>query len=71
MDKAQRYLGLARKAGLLATGADGCADAIASGKAKLLMLASDASPNTAKRNTAQRCSPCLTNKPDGKLPSGV
>lgn len=49
MDKAQRYLGLARKAGLLATGADGCADAIASGKAKLLMLASDASPNTAKR----------------------
>lgn len=49
MDKAQGYLGLARKAGLLATGEDGCADAVSHGRAKLLMLASDASPNTVKR----------------------
>ena len=49
MDKARSYLGLARKAGLLVTGEDGCADAVSGGRAKLLMLASDASPNTARK----------------------
>ena len=49
MDKAKGYLGLARRAGLLVTGADGCADAVGAGRAKLLMLASDASPNTVRR----------------------
>ena len=49
MDKAKGYLGLARRAGLLVTGADGSADAVGAGRAKLQMLASDASPNTARR----------------------
>lgn len=49
MDKAQGYMGLARRAGLLVTGEDGCADAVGAGRAKLLMLASDASPNAVKR----------------------
>ena len=49
MDKARRYLGLARKAGLLVTGEESCGDTVAAGKAKLLLLASDASPTAAKR----------------------
>lgn len=49
MDKAQGYLGLARKAGLLVTGEDGCADAVSGGKARLLLLAGNASPSTARR----------------------
>ena len=49
MDKAQGYLGLARKAGLLVTGEDGCGDAVSAGKARLLLLAADASPGTVKR----------------------
>ncbi|MBR6115030.1 MAG: hypothetical protein IKQ10_07550 [Oscillospiraceae bacterium] len=49
MDKAQQYLGLARKAGLLAVGEDNCSAAVSGGRAKLLLLASDASPNARKR----------------------
>ena len=49
MDKAQRYLCLARKAGLLALGEEGCREAFDKGKAKLLLLTSDASPNVRKR----------------------
>ena len=49
MDRAQHYLALGRKAGLLITGEDLCRDAAHSGKARLLLLASDASPNAQKR----------------------
>ena len=49
MDKARQYLGIGRKAGLLVTGEDMCASAVGSGKAKLLLLAGDASPNAKKR----------------------
>ena len=49
MDKALRYMGLARKAGLLALGEDRCTEAVSEGRAKLLLLASDASPGTVKR----------------------
>jgi ribosomal protein L7Ae-like RNA K-turn-binding protein len=52
MDKAQSYLGLARKAGLLSMGEDGCGDTVSAGRAKLLLLASDASPGTVKRAKA-------------------
>lgn len=49
MDKAQEYMGLARKAGLLAVGEDNCGAAVSGGRAKLLLLASDASANAQKR----------------------
>jgi len=49
MDKAQQYMGLARKAGRLAVGEDACGAAVAAGRAKLLLLAADASPNAQKR----------------------
>ncbi len=49
MDKALGYLGIARKAGLLQTGAENCGSAVRAGKAKLLLLASDASDNARKR----------------------
>ena len=49
MDKALRYMALARKAGRLAVGETGCSTALASGKARLLLLASDASESTRKR----------------------
>ena len=49
MDKALRYMTLARKAGRLAVGETGCGAAFASGKARLLLLASDASESTRKR----------------------
>ena len=42
-------LGLCRKAGALLFGAERVADAIAAGKARLVLLTSDASPRTAKR----------------------
>ena len=41
-------LGLAQKAGKLSSGDLGVKDAISGGKVKLLIIASDASPNTAK-----------------------
>lgn len=50
MDKALRYLCLARKAGLLACGEESCGDICSSGKAKLLLVAVDASPNAKKRS---------------------
>ena len=49
MDKAAQYLGLARKGGMLAVGEEGSGAATAAGKARLLMLAADASPNAQKR----------------------
>jgi ribosomal protein L7Ae-like RNA K-turn-binding protein len=49
MDKALDYLGIARKAGLLTTGAENCGTAVRTGKAKLLLLASDASENARHR----------------------
>ncbi len=52
MDKARRYLGLARKAGLLAIGEESCSLAVSGGKAKLFLLALDASPNAVKRANA-------------------
>ena len=49
MDKALGYLSLAAKAGKLVTGADNCIESLRRGRAKLLILASDASPNAVKR----------------------
>ena len=49
MDKALQYLALARKAGRLAVGEESCGAAAASGKARLMLLASDASENARKR----------------------
>lgn len=49
MDKALGYLSLAAKAGRLATGADNCIDSLKRRKAKLIVLASDASANAVKR----------------------
>lgn len=49
MDRAMRYLSLGRKAGLLLTGEDNCRAAAHGGKARLLLLAADASPNAQKR----------------------
>ena len=49
MDKAKRYLALARKAGLLAVGEESCGEAADAGKARLMLLARDASPNAARR----------------------
>ena len=49
MDKALRDMGLARKAGLLVLGEERCSEAVSEGKAKLLLLAEDASPGTVKR----------------------
>ena len=49
MDKALQYMSIARKAGRLAVGEESCGAAAASGKARLLLLASDASDNAQKR----------------------
>ena len=49
MDKALRYLALARKAGSLSVGEFLCGETMSAGKGKLLLLASDASDNAAKR----------------------
>ena len=49
MDKAQQYLGLGRKSGLLVTGEDSCGSTVGAGKAKLLLLAADASPNARRK----------------------
>lgn len=42
-------LGLARRSGSLALGADAAADAVRHGRAKLIVIASDCSGNTKKR----------------------
>ena len=44
-----RFLGLARKAGKLSTGEENTRSEVRSGKAKLLLLAADASHNAEKR----------------------
>ena len=49
MDKALNYLGLMRKAGACAVGETDCGIACREGKAKLLLLASDASDNAQAR----------------------
>lgn len=46
--KAEGVIGLARKAGMLAVGTNGVLDAVRSGKAVLVLIASDASENTKK-----------------------
>lgn len=48
-DKALNLLGLMRKASSIALGEDNAGDAVRDGKAKLLLLASDASENAVKR----------------------
>lgn len=49
MDKALGYLSLSAKAGKLVCGADNCVEALKRGKARLLILAADASPNACRR----------------------
>lgn len=49
MDKALGYFSLCAKAGRLVTGADNCIEALKQNKAKLIVLAADASANAAKR----------------------
>ncbi len=49
MDKALGYLSLSAKAGRLVCGADNCVDALKRGRARLVILASDASANARKR----------------------
>ena len=49
MDKALNYLGIMRKAGACAVGETDCGSACRAGKAKLLLLASDASENAHNR----------------------
>ena len=49
MDKALNYLGLMRKAGACALGETDCGSACRAGKAKVLLLASDASDNAHSR----------------------
>ena len=55
MDKAYNFLGLCKKAGALLTGEDGVGGAARSGKAALIMTASDTAANTGKkaRNLAE------------------
>lgn len=49
MDKVLSYLGIARKAGYLLTGEENCGAAVRTGKARLLLLAQDASANAVSR----------------------
>ncbi len=49
MDKALSFLGLVKKAGALLTGEDGVSGAARSGKAALIMTASDTAGNTTKK----------------------
>ena len=49
MNKALRFLGLARKAGALVTGEEKAKLAVRSGQAKLLTVSADASANARKR----------------------
>lgn len=49
MDKALGFLGLCKKAGALLTGEDGVSGAARSGKAALIMTASDTAGNTTKK----------------------
>lgn len=49
MSKALNYIGIAKKAGVLETGEENAGIEIRTGKAKLLVLASDASDNARRR----------------------
>lgn len=49
MDKALGYLSISAKAGKLVCGADNCIEALKRGRAKLVIVASDASANARKR----------------------
>lgn len=49
MSRGQNYLGIARKAGAIELGEEKTGTAVRAGKAKLVILASDASPNAVKR----------------------
>ena len=51
MNKTLNYMGLAKKAGLLDTGEENTGSAVKFGKAKLVILASDASDNARRRAT--------------------
>ncbi len=51
VDRIQGVLGLAKRAGALAVGTKGVLDAVRSGKARLVLLACDASENTVKQLT--------------------
>ncbi len=46
--KALRMIGLAQRAGKIITGTELCSTAVKSGKAKLVILAKEASPSTVK-----------------------
>lgn len=48
-NKALSFLGLCQRAGKLASGEQTCEKAVRDGKAKLLIIAEDASPNTCKK----------------------
>lgn len=49
MNRADRMIGLAMKAGRIISGGSSCEDAVRDKKAKLVLLANDASENTKKR----------------------
>ena len=51
------FLGLMRRAGKLSAGEEGVRQSVRAGKAKLILLASDASPNAQKRaeDFSDRC----------------
>ena len=49
MDKALSYMGLARRAGVLSVGEESCGTAVSEGRARLLLLAGDASDNARRR----------------------
>lgn len=51
LNKALSYLGIAQKAGLLGSGEYQCESCIKTGKAKLLIVAADASKGTKKKFT--------------------
>ncbi|HEY5466889.1 MAG TPA: L7Ae/L30e/S12e/Gadd45 family ribosomal protein [Clostridia bacterium] len=50
-DSALRMLGLATRAGKTVTGAQGCGKAVVRGKARLVLIASDAAEDTSERMT--------------------
>lgn len=52
-EKIESYLGFARKSGNLVFGAGTCEISVARGKAKLLIIASDAAENTKKKMVAK------------------
>ena len=55
MNREDRLIGLAMKAGKMSTGSNSCVTSIRDGKAKLVLLACDASENT-KKQIQDKCS---------------